>query len=252
MKKLAVLMSLSIIFSATAAAQSPQNSGNTGPSFMPGDLFYPLESFVEDVEVMVAGVIGGSDFKAKALANNANETLRKAENLAENNRSEKASEMVEKYSRSLNRSKMLADESGDRELSEKIKNISGKNVQVLEKVRDKVPAQARKGIEKAINNSRKDQIPEKDKEQADKENNRPKLKAPKNRDNKQNLTKKLKDKTENLMRNSSEKSLERRPSMNESPEQDNPSENQNLDPETSDRGKNENPLAETGKGLLVP
>jgi hypothetical protein len=154
MRKIVVLLSIYLVLSASASAQSSQSSGNQGPGLMPGDFFYPVESFVEDIEVAVAGLIGGPEFKAKAIANNANETLREVQKLAGKNNTKKTSEMIEKYSKSLNQSKKIAERSGDKGLSDRIDQISEKNVKVLEEVKKKVPKEAQEGIEKAIQNSK--------------------------------------------------------------------------------------------------
>lgn len=154
MKKTAILLTIAILFSANVVAQDSSTDRSSSPRFIPGDLFYPVESFVEDLEVRIAGLVGGPDFKSKAIANNADEALKEAKLLADNNRSSKAAKMAEKYSNLMNRSQSLASESRDRNLSEKLQNLSEKNVRTLKQVKKKLPEQARKGINKAINNSR--------------------------------------------------------------------------------------------------
>lgn len=150
MNKILALFSCLMLFLTLASAQPSQNITESDPGLVPGDLFYPLENFAESLEVNLAGLIGGSDFKAKAIANNAEESLNEASILADRNQSEKASEMAEKYYREINNSKKLAENSKDTRLSEKIDNVSSRNVQRLEKVKQKVPKEAREGIENAI------------------------------------------------------------------------------------------------------
>lgn len=154
MKKTWLILSLLVLFTAAAVAQPSQNSTSTDPGLIPGDIFYPVEQFAESLEVTVAGLIGGPDFKAKAIANNAEESLAEASILAERNNSRKASEMAQNYYNQMNRSKNLVESSKNSNLSQELSNISRKNVERLEKVKEKVPHQARAGIENAIQNSR--------------------------------------------------------------------------------------------------
>lgn len=154
MKKIWLLLSLLIILASTAVAQPSQNSSIEDPGLLPGDLFYPVENFAEGLEVKIAGLLGGDDFQAKALANNAEESLTRADILAERNNSEQASEMAENYFKRMSNSKKLAENSGNSNLSRKIDDISRKNVDRLEKIKQKVPEEARKGIENAIEKSK--------------------------------------------------------------------------------------------------
>ena len=133
-----------------------QSSTDVKPGLMPGNALYGLEKIVERAEVRIAGFIGGPDLKSKALANNAEERLAEAQALSEKNRSEKASKMVEEYSRNLNNSRTLAARGNDTELKSKLDNISARNTEKLEEVQKKVPETAKESIQKAIEKSRKD------------------------------------------------------------------------------------------------
>jgi len=152
--KVLAFILLAVLMTASASAQQSQNSSSVDPGLIPGDFFYPVESFVEDLEASIAGFVGGKNFKAKAVANNAEEKLAEAEELAERNRSEKAAEMTQKYSEEINRSREMAEKNGNRDLSSKIGNISEKNVEKLEKIKRQVPEQAKDRVNKAINKSR--------------------------------------------------------------------------------------------------
>lgn len=137
----------------------------------PGDMFYWLENMVETAEVQIAGLIGGTDLKAKAIANNAEERLAEARALEKQNKTEKASKLRQKYSEQINRSRGLAKKSKDTELKRKLDNITRKNQKVLENIKKRTPDQAQKGIDKAINNSGKNsQKPRASKEVPGKEN----------------------------------------------------------------------------------
>ncbi|WEL22919.1 DUF5667 domain-containing protein [Candidatus Nanohalovita haloferacivicina] len=157
MRKTAILLLASLILIGTASAQQTTNSSENGlaPGLTPASPFYGVEMFAENLEVKLAGVIGGDDMKAKALANNAEERVSEAQTLIERNKSDKAAEAIDRYSKTLNRSVELAGKGQDEQLKQKINNISNKNVETLKEVKEKVPEQAKGAIEKAINQSEK-------------------------------------------------------------------------------------------------
>lgn len=157
MKKTAILILASLILIGTASAQQTGNSSENGvaPGLTPASPFYGVEMFAENLEVRLAGVIGGDDMKSKALANNAEERVSEAQSLIKRNRSDKAAEAIDRYSKTLNRSVELAGKGQDEQLKQKIDNISNKNVETLKEVKGRVPEQARGAIEKAINQSEK-------------------------------------------------------------------------------------------------
>ncbi len=160
MRKIAVLLAALLMLSFIGAAQPvEQNNSSASPGLTPASFFYPAEVLVEKLEVKLAGAIGGSDLKSKALANNAEERLAEADKLLEMNRSEEATEAIQKYSNSMNQSKELAARGQDKELQEKLENISSKNTEKLKEVQKKVPSQAKEAIEKAINRSQKPKVP---------------------------------------------------------------------------------------------
>lgn len=138
-----------------AMGQSTNSTTDADPGITPGSPFYGIEKAVESLEVRMATAIGGREMGSKALANNAQERLAEARSLAERNRTELASKAVDDYSNNLNRSRAMAQESNNTELSDRLDNISRGNVQALEQVREKVPEQARAGIDRAIKNSNK-------------------------------------------------------------------------------------------------
>lgn len=274
-KKILAFALLAIILTASGAAQQNQSSSSVDPGLVPGDLFYPVESFVEDLEVSVAGFIGGEDFKAKAMANNAQEKLAEAEQLAEKNKSEKAAEMTEKYAEEMNRSRSIAEKNGNRNLSGQIDDISRKNVERLEEVRKKVPGKAGEKIEEAINRSKNKagrrgpqknpgNSPEKDKTQNSSgqkpelpEGGRTDKKNTSGNENAGNLSsnadKTLENRENDLNKtlNSSEPAIDDEESSENSQankDSETPSSGSESDGETD--GENENPLEKGGKGLL--
>lgn len=159
MKRLIILSIFAVLLIAPGLAQSQSSNSAVDPGFLPGNPMHTFETAVERAEVRLAGVIGGPDLKAKAIANNAQERLAEANALADQNRSEEASRAVEKYEEAMNRSKQIVDRGDNSELPEQIRNVSRNNVEQLEQVREKVPEQARKGIDRAIRNSERNGRP---------------------------------------------------------------------------------------------
>lgn len=147
-------LALAVLMLTSLTAAAPQQAASN-PGFVPGDLFYPFEKFVENIEVEMAGMIGGEDMRAKAIANNADERLAEAQKLRERNKSEKAAELGEEYEREMNKSREVAKKARDKNISKKIDEVSERNKEVLRQVRGKAPAPAKKGLDKAIENSDK-------------------------------------------------------------------------------------------------
>lgn len=166
MKKIALMLSLILLTAGNAASKASTPTDNSvGIGFVPGDIFYPVEQLVQDIEVEIAGIIGGKELKAKAITNNADEALKKAKKLAENNKSEKAGKLAEDYAQGMNRSRELLKSSGNQKLNEKMENISKNNQKSMEGIRDKLPQKARDALDRSHQKSKKNRgsgdIPEK-------------------------------------------------------------------------------------------
>lgn len=146
-----VLMMLGLV---SAASQDVPNAGHT-----PGDAFYFMDRFSESLELTVAKapVIGSSELEAKVRANHAAERLSEAQKLAERNESDKVESLMAEYSKQINRSVESAKKANNTNLSKRLGNVSNNHVKVLQDVQQKVPEQAKKGIQKAIENSQKNQ-----------------------------------------------------------------------------------------------
>ena len=151
MKKASIILISLVLIATSASAQQVKSQEQVKPGLKPGDMFYWVENIVEKAEVQIAGFIGGSDLKAKAIANNAEERLAEAKALEKNNKTEKVDELRRKYSEQINKSKKLADQKKNPKLTEKLDNITKKNQKVLEKVKNKTPEQAQRGLRKEKN-----------------------------------------------------------------------------------------------------
>ncbi len=175
MNKLIALTFAAAILIVPGLAQSQNPVSAVDPGFLPGNPMHSLETIVERAEVGLAGIIGGPDLKAKAIANNAQERLAEANALADQNRSEEVSRAVEKYEAAMNRSQQIADSGNNSELSDQIRKVSRNNVEQLKQVREKVPEQARRGIDNAIRNSERNERPNLSNEDRKIPSNRPEV-----------------------------------------------------------------------------
>lgn len=145
-----ILLGAILILSSVALGQTTQEQTNElRPGLVPGNPLYAIEGFVENLEVKIAGVIGGPEMKSKAIANNAEERLAEAKYLADNNKTDQAGKAVKKYLEGVNQSRDIAQQTGNTNLSEKLQNLSNRNQQALEEVEKKVPPQAQEAIKKA-------------------------------------------------------------------------------------------------------
>lgn len=155
MQKAILLVSILMMVGMASAASSDVPKA----SQTPGDAFYLLDKFSESLELTVAKapVIGNSEIEAKVRANHAAERLAEAQKLAENNKSEKVDSLMAEYSKQTNLSVRSAKKANNTNLSERLGNVSNNHVKVLQDVQKKVPEQAQKGIQKAIENSQKNQ-----------------------------------------------------------------------------------------------
>jgi len=153
MKKAILIVSILLMTGMASAASSDVPKA----SQTPGDTFYSLDKFSESLELTVAKfpVIGSSELEAKVRANHAAERVAEAQKMAENNRSDKVNELMAEYSKQTNLSVKSAKKANNTNLSERLEKVNNKHVEVLQDVQQKVPEQAQKGIQNAIENSQK-------------------------------------------------------------------------------------------------
>lgn len=154
MKKALILLITALTVTGFAAAQADIPD----PGISPGSPFYSLDRASEGLELAVANapLIGGPELAAKVRANHAAERLAEARKMTRNNKTEEAERMVEEYNRQMNSSVAIAAR-GQPDLASKMKNVSSNHVKVLEDMERELPAPARKGVQNAIENSRKNQ-----------------------------------------------------------------------------------------------
>jgi hypothetical protein len=153
MEKAVVLISILMMVGLVSGASSDVPKATQTP----GDTFYFLDKFSESLELTVAKapVIGSPELEAKVRANHAAERLAEARKLADQNRSDKVESLMAEYSRQTNLSINSAREANNTNLSQRLGNVNDNHVEVLRDVQSKVPEQAQKGIQNAIENSQK-------------------------------------------------------------------------------------------------
>jgi hypothetical protein len=163
MEKAIVLISILMMVGLVSGASSDVPKATQTP----GDTFYFLDKFSESLELTVAKapVIGGPELEAKVRANHAAERLAEARKLANQNESERVNSLMAEYSKQKNLSVNSAREANNTNLSQRLGNVSDNHVEVLQDIQNKVPEQAQKGIQNAIENSQKNRkelnLPEK-------------------------------------------------------------------------------------------
>lgn len=152
MRKTAVLVSVIMMVGMTAAA-SPDLPR---PGQTPESPFYFLDRLSESLELAVAkSPLGSPELEAKMRANHAAERLSEAKKLAGKNKTGEVEKLMQDYSRQLNMSVKSAQGANSSELSRRLGNVTDNHVEVLQNVQSKVPEQAQKGIQKAIESSQR-------------------------------------------------------------------------------------------------
>ena len=147
-----MLLGVVLLLSTTVMAQpESENASNVKPGITPGNPLYVIESFVERIEVNLAGMMGGPEMKSKAIANNAEERLAEAKYLADRNKTEKAARSMQKYSEGLNQSMQIAKDTKNKNLEEKIQNVSRKNTKNFEEVKNRIPEKAQEALQRKQN-----------------------------------------------------------------------------------------------------
>lgn len=123
---------------------------STDIGIAPGSPFFFLERILERVGDTFTF---GEEAKARRAAEIAEKRLRQAEALAE--RDEEASRRaMELFERRAEEARRRAEASGDEELKSRIEEARARHIQVLERVLNQVPEQARPAIERVLERSR--------------------------------------------------------------------------------------------------
>lgn len=156
MKKLLALTIIGFMLTGIASAQAEDVPA---PGITPDSPLYMFEKISERLalEIAQAPVIGSEELEAKVRANQAAETLAEARAMAEKNKSQHVKKLMQRYSENMNKSAEIAGKSNNSELKNRLRNVSNNQVKTLEEVEKRVPEQARKGIQQAIENSQKNQ-----------------------------------------------------------------------------------------------
>lgn len=150
-----VITALSVLLLVTGATAQSQ-SDLPEPGMTPASPFYFLEQASESMALAVAKapVIGSPELESKVRANQASERLAEARRLAEQNRTELVGNLMEQYTRQMNRSVAIAENSRDENLRKRLGTAAANQTEVLEKVEKKVPGEAKAGVRNAIERNR--------------------------------------------------------------------------------------------------
>lgn len=154
MKKYALLLTALVLLTGFTAA-APDDLPN--PGLTPDSPFYFVEQSVEKLEIAIAKspVIGSDELEAKVRANNAAERISEAQKLSEKNKTKKVDKLMEQYDEQMTKSSELANRSRNaRNLSAQIEEVQGSQVERLEQLRERLPEESRRGIDKAIENAK--------------------------------------------------------------------------------------------------
>lgn len=134
-----------------------QPSNTTEPGLTPDNPLYVFEQLSESLELKVAQApfIGSPELEAKVRANHAAERLSEAREMSRKNKTKYVDELMEKYNRNMNSSFETAEKINDSGLSKRLENVSNDQINTLKQIEKRVPKEARKGIEEALENNRK-------------------------------------------------------------------------------------------------
>lgn len=194
MEKAIVLISILMMVGLVSGASSDVPKATQTP----GDTFYFLDKFSESLELTVAKapVIGSPELEAKVRANHAAERLAEARKLVDQNKTDRVDSLMAEYSRQTNLSIRSAEKANNTNLSQRLGNVSDNHIEVLQDVQSKVPEQAQKGIQNAIENSQK---------------NRKELNLPEKAQKKGNVPENIPDQGRENVKPSNERNLDNQP-----------------------------------------
>lgn len=157
-----LLFSLSVV-SVSAAQEELENQTETPETIsdvaVPGDSFYGFKRMSESISLAMARapIIGGPNKEARVLSKNADERLKEAQILFERNDTDRAQKALERYTESMGAAQKLAEASANNETRKIIADRARNNQEVLQRISQNVPEQARQGIQQALESSRKAQ-----------------------------------------------------------------------------------------------
>jgi len=125
------------------------------PGMLPDSPFYFLKSWSEGIGTLLTF---GEEKKAERFLNLSEKRLSEARALAEKGRGEMSEKAMERYENQLNSAIQRAERAKERgidmdELLERISERTLKHQEVLADVYERVPEEAREGIERAMENS---------------------------------------------------------------------------------------------------
>ncbi|UCE38852.1 MAG: hypothetical protein JSW00_06410, partial [Thermoplasmata archaeon] len=153
MKKGALILSALMLVSAgiIPVLAKPEGFQLPNPSFTPGHPIYGFEMFIEErIEVPIAGLFGGQEGLAKKRLRLAEERLAEIEAIANDTNSNALERLRNRYEFQLNRTEALADKVDSMDLDSWIASRTSHHIEVLTELRERLPEQALRGIDEAL------------------------------------------------------------------------------------------------------
>ncbi|MCK6462931.1 MAG: DUF5667 domain-containing protein [Candidatus Pacebacteria bacterium] len=154
MKKFNFIIVVLFLFSVSVVPVFTQAATKAGAK--PGSFFYFFDRALEKTSLFFTF---SSEKKAKKALEYAEERLAEAEELVKENKQEDAKKTIENYQENISLAEMEAkeikDEAKTNDLLSIIASSTSKNQEVLERVLEKVPEEAKEGVQKAIEVSNK-------------------------------------------------------------------------------------------------
>ena len=153
MKKKTLILSALMLVSIgiTPVHAQPEGFQLPNPSFTPGHPLYGLEMFSEEyIEVPFAGLFGGQKGVAEKRLRLAEERLAEINAIANGTNSNALERLRNRYEFQMNRTEALANKINSMDLDSRITSRAMHHIEVLIELRERLPEQALRGIDKAL------------------------------------------------------------------------------------------------------
>ena len=152
-KKTTLILSALMIVSIgiTPVLAQPEGFQLPNPSITPGHPLYGLELFGEEyIEVPLAGLFGGQRGVAEKRLRLAEERLAEINAIANRTKSNTLERLRNRYEFQMNRTEALANKINSMDLDSWITNRAMHHIEVLTELRERLPEQALRGIDKVL------------------------------------------------------------------------------------------------------
>ncbi|MFP3945753.1 MAG: DUF5667 domain-containing protein [Archaeoglobaceae archaeon] len=154
-EKYVVCIALAFLALIPVGAAAQETDGDTqlpDPGITPDSWMYGFKKAFENVDMALTF---GEEAKAKKHLHYAELRLSEANNMAEKRKTEHIDDLSKEYQNQVEKANRfaLSNTNGDANVNELVANATAKHIQVLERVRQQVPDQAKESIDAARENS---------------------------------------------------------------------------------------------------